>query len=48
MAGLKTEKIVIDDQTYEITQLGAREGRRVLARLAHLAGRGKRLPVAIR
>src|ERR1051325_11276087 len=38
MAGLKTERVVVDDTTYELTQLGAREGRRVLARLVRQAG----------
>lgn len=38
MAGLKVQRVTVDDVTYELTQLGAREGRRVLARLLSVAG----------
>jgi hypothetical protein len=35
---MKTENVTVDGQVYELTQLGAREGRRVLASLAQVIG----------
>lgn len=37
MQALPTKRVVVDDTTYELTKLGAREARRVLARLLHMA-----------